>query len=105
MARHDNREGVAAKRLTDRTRSAPHTQPRRDVSVRDGRSRRNGARDFVDAAVKRRYVIHVERDLREITCLAAEQRRDAIDCALDLRRWFRFERVGKTLAHPGPRGE
>ncbi len=96
MARHDDRERVAPERLPHGARRAGRAEPRRDLAVRERRARRNGARDLVDAAVKRRHALHVERDGGEIARLAAEERDDAVERALHVGRRRRLARVGKS---------
>src|SRR5439155_5301892 len=84
MARHHDREWVSPERLAHGAGQAARAEPRRDVAVRERRTRRNGTRHLVDAAVERRHAIHVEHDGREIARLAAEERRDAVDRALHI---------------------
>ena len=97
MARHDDRERVSPECLPYGARRAGRAEPRRDLAVRERRARRNGARHLVNAAVKRRHAIHVERDRGQIAGLAAEERDDAVERALHIGRRRHLTRVGKSL--------
>jgi hypothetical protein len=103
MARHDDRKRVSSERLPDGARRAGRAEPRGDLAVRERRARQNRARDLVDAAVKRRHAIHVERDGGEIARLAAQQSNDAIDGALHVGWRRRLARVRKSREHACPR--
>jgi len=99
MARHYDRERVSRERLPHGARRAARTEPGRDVAVRERRARRNGAHEIVDAAVERRYAIHVEHDGGEIARLAAQERDDAVERALHVGRRWGFARVRKSMEH------
>src|SRR5262249_60648934 len=73
MARHDERERVSPERLSDVAREAAFAEPRRDLPVRERGTRRNAARDLVDAAIELSHPIHVERGGAKIARLPAQQ--------------------------------
>src|SRR5439155_82390 len=77
-------------------------EPSRDLAVRERRARRDGARDLVDPTIERRHAIQVERDGGEVARLAAQERDDTVDRALDVGRRRRFARVRKSLEQAGP---
>jgi hypothetical protein len=93
VARHDERKRIAPERLPDIARQAALAQLNGNLAVGAGRAARNGARDRVDATVEVRHAVQVERDRGEIGLLAAQQRDDAVDRALHIRRRRRFARL------------
>ena len=94
MARNDDRERVSPERLPDRARRAGRADARGDLAVRERRTRPDRARRFVDAAMKRRHALHVERHRREIARLAAKERADA--------RRSRAARAAEATPHARP---
>ena len=79
MARHDDRERVSPERLTHGAGRAGRAEPSRDLAVGERRTRRNGARDLVDAAVERGQALHVEPNAGEIARVPAEERDDSVE--------------------------
>src|SRR5215475_10274378 len=79
MARHDERERVSPERLPDVAREAAFAEPRRDLPVRARGTRRDAARDLVDAAIELSHPIQVERRGGKIARLPPQQRDDAVD--------------------------
>src|SRR5262249_14491880 len=92
--RPDERERVSPERLPDVARQPPFAEPSRDLPVRERGARRNAARDLVDAAIKLRHPIHVERGGGKIARFAAQQRDDAVDHAPHVRGRRRLARMG-----------
>src|SRR6185503_9227158 len=76
-----------------------------DVAVSLNDTRPDGSRELIDAAVEVGHAREVEDDLAQIALLAAQQRDDAVDGPLDLRRRLAGHRAGETLldAHPRAR--
>src|SRR5262245_52542318 len=105
MARHDERERVSPERLSDVAREATLAELRRDLPVRARGTRRNAARDLVDAAIELSHPIHVERGGGKIARLPAQQRDDAVDHAPHVRgrRRLACMRISPQEPRPGPR--
>src|SRR5262249_6604835 len=105
MARHDDGERVSSERLPDVARETAFAEPRRDLPVRERRTRRNAARDLVDAAIEFRHAVHVERRGGKIARLPAQQRDDAVDPAPHVRRRQRLVRmrISPDETRAGPR--
>ena len=103
VAGHDDRERVAPEGLTHGARGAGRADPSGDLAVGERRARRDRARRLVDAAVERRYLLHVERDRRQIARLAAQQCDDGGLRALHVARRQAFARARETPAEPRAR--
>jgi hypothetical protein len=101
---HHDRERVPAERLAHRARGARRAEPRSDLAVGERRARRDRARDLVDAAVEGRHALHVERDVRELARLAAQQRDDAALRALHVGRRRPLVGTRETRLHASARG-
>src|SRR6516165_8455350 len=85
MARHDNREWVLPEGLTHRPSGTTLVKPRGDVTVGKRLTRRDAARDLVDAAMEERNILYIEFDGREIDRLSLQQGDNMIDRAPHLR--------------------
>src|SRR5206468_12723698 len=96
MAWHDDRERVSPERLTHGSGRAGRTEPSRDLAVGERRTRRNGARDLVDAAMERGQALHVEPNAGEIARLPAEERDDSVERAPRVGRRRRLAGVRKS---------
>ena len=97
MTGHDDREGIAPKRLPDRARRARGVEPDGDVAVRTGRAWWNGARNLVNAAMKRRYAFHVEHHSRQVARLSGKKRDYPINRTLNFGWGWGFASVWKSL--------
>src|SRR5215472_8380674 len=103
MTWHDDWERVLPERLADRARRAGRAKAGGNLAVRQCRAWRDAARDLVDAAMKRRHLVHVERSGREIARVAVEQRGNAIEGPPDFNRRHALARRREPLQHPCPR--
>ena len=63
MTRHHNGEGITGQRLPDLAGGAWIAQPRGDLAIGDGFAGGNGAGNFVDLALERRYALQVQADV------------------------------------------
>ena len=72
VARHDDRERIAAERLADLLRDALVAESNGNLAIGERRTRRDGARHLVDAAVERWDSLHIEPDGGEIGRVAAQ---------------------------------
>ena len=102
MARHDQHERIARQRLRHRMRGAGSLELRGDLAIGQRFAARDGPREVVDPGVERPDAGHIEPDLGEIGRLAAQQRHDAVDGALDFRGRAEFAGLGKQLEQPPP---
>ena len=102
VAGHDDHEGIFCDRLRHGMDGAGSLQARRDLAIGHGFAARNGAGEVIDPGVERRDAGHIEPDLGQIGRLAAQQRRDALDGALDVRGRAQFAGVGEQLEQPAP---
>jgi hypothetical protein len=78
------------------------SQAQRDLAIGHGLTARNGAGEFIDPGIEWRDAGHIEPDVGQIGHPAAQQRRDAVDGALDVRGRAQFAGVEKQLEQPAP---
>ena len=107
MAWHHDRARIFAERLPDRAREQFVAEPFGDLAIRHRLAGRDRTRDRIDAPIERGRVAVVDRDVAQIASLAAQQRDDLFDSALDLvrrRGAHRARDSAATAAHArGPR--
>ena len=84
--------------------TAPEARKRAgDLVIGAGLAARNGAGELVDALVEGGNAGHVERDVGKVALAAAQQRDDALDRDLDIRRRAKFAGLRIELEQPPPR--
>ena len=79
MTRHNDRKRILSQRLTDVACKLNAAQAFGDIAIGESRSRRNSARDLVDAAVEIRYARRIENDIGKICRFTIHQRGDGVD--------------------------
>src|SRR5262245_19796466 len=99
MAWHDNRERIAAERLTNGACGTRCPEPCGDVAIGQSHAWRNGACGLVDPAMESRHLIHVQHDVGEIAAFAAQQSIDSLDRLPHRRRRLSFSGSWKPLKH------
>jgi len=94
MTRHNDRKRILSQRLTDVGCKLNAAQAFGDIAIGESRSRRNSARDLVDAAVEIRYARRIENDIGKICRFTIHQRGDGVDGLTNLRRRLRLFGAG-----------
>jgi hypothetical protein len=96
MARHNERDRIATKRLANGPGSARLTQLDCNVAIGRRATGADSARRRIHALMKCRHPMQVDRNAGEITSPAGEQRRDIVDRSLHDVSGHGFPHVAKS---------